>query len=78
MRRSRHGPADRANDQAEQLQREQRPRDRLQTGRVRGDERVARAAAACKPMMISRLPQGEGESLNARLIPCSFGVTSYY
>ena len=34
---------DRADDEAEKLQREQRPGDRLQTGRVRGDERVARA-----------------------------------
>ena len=34
---------DRADDEAEKLQREQRPGDRLQTERVRGDERVARA-----------------------------------
>ena len=34
---------DRADDDAEKLQREQRPGDRLQTVRVRGDERVARA-----------------------------------
>ena len=43
MRRSRNGLGDRADDEAEKLQREQRPGDRLQTGRVRGDERVARA-----------------------------------
>ena len=41
VRRSRNGLADRADDEAEKLQREQRPGDRLQTGRVRGDERVA-------------------------------------
>ena len=34
---------DRADDEAEKLQREQHPGDRLQTARVRGDERVARA-----------------------------------
>ena len=43
MRRSRNGLGDRADDEAEKLQREQRPGDRLQTVRVRGDERVARA-----------------------------------
>src|SRR5688572_21183103 len=42
MRRTRNGLGDRADDEAEKLQREQRPGDRLQTGRVRGHERVAR------------------------------------
>jgi len=32
-----------ADDEAEQLQREQRPGDRLQSAGIRGDERVARA-----------------------------------
>src|SRR4029077_15353052 len=41
VRRSRNGLADRADDDAEKLQREQRPGDRLQPGRVGGDERVA-------------------------------------
>ena len=41
VRRSRNGLADRADDEAEKLQREQGPGDRLQTGRVGGDERVA-------------------------------------
>src|SRR5438874_12879885 len=41
VRRSRNGLADHADDDAEKLQREQRPGDRLQTGRVGGDERVA-------------------------------------
>ena len=43
MRRRRNSLGDRADDEAEKLQREQRPGDRLQTVRVRGDERVARA-----------------------------------
>ena len=43
MRRSGNGFGDRADDEAEKLQREQRPGDRLQTVGVRGDERVARA-----------------------------------
>src|SRR4030095_7723081 len=43
MRWSRNGLADRTDDEAEKLQPEQRPRDRLQAGRVRGDERIARA-----------------------------------
>ena len=43
MRRSRNALGDGADDDAEQLQREQRPGDRLQTVRVRGDERVAAA-----------------------------------
>src|ERR1700704_3683643 len=41
VRRSRNGLADRADDDAEKLQREQRPGDRLQTGRVGGDEWAA-------------------------------------
>src|SRR5882672_11226541 len=43
MRRRRNRLRDRANEEAEKLQREQRPGDRLQTGRVRGDKGVARA-----------------------------------
>src|SRR5262249_10599289 len=43
MGRSRNGLADRADDEAEKLQREQGPGDRAQAMRVRGDERVARA-----------------------------------
>src|SRR5205807_8192631 len=43
MRPSRNRPGDRADDEAEKLQREQHPGDRLQTGGVRGDERVTRA-----------------------------------
>src|SRR5262245_12000262 len=40
---SRNRPGDRADDEAEKLQRQQRPGDPLQTVRVRGDERVAGA-----------------------------------
>src|SRR5215207_7562696 len=43
MRRSGDGLGDCAYHDAEKVQREQRPRDPLQTGRVRGDERVAPA-----------------------------------
>ena len=43
MRRSRNGLGDRADDDAEKLQREQGPGDRLQTRGVRGGERIARA-----------------------------------
>jgi hypothetical protein len=43
MRRTRNGLGDRADDEAENLQREQRLGDRLQAVRVRGDKRVARA-----------------------------------
>src|SRR5256885_1704494 len=43
MRRSRNGLADRADGDAENLQPEQRPGDLMQTGRVGGDEWVARA-----------------------------------
>ena len=43
IRRTRNAPRDSADDEAEKLQREQDPGDRLQTLRVRGDERVARA-----------------------------------
>src|SRR2546422_8398817 len=39
MRRRRNRLGDRADDEAEELQREQRPGDRLQTGRVRGEDR---------------------------------------
>jgi hypothetical protein len=42
-----------ADDKAEKLQREKRPGDRLQTGRVRGDERVA--ARTVSPIASSRL-----------------------
>src|SRR6185503_10547355 len=41
MRRSRNGPGDCADHNAEKVQREQHPGDRLQPGRVRGDERDA-------------------------------------
>ncbi len=43
MRWRRNSLGDRADDEAEKLQREQHPGDLLQTERVRGDERVARA-----------------------------------
>src|SRR5438552_4317124 len=43
MRLARNGLPDRADDKAEKLQREQNPGDCLQTVRVGGDERVARA-----------------------------------
>jgi hypothetical protein len=43
VRRSRNHLADPADHKAEKLQREERPGDRLQTGGVGGDERVALA-----------------------------------
>jgi hypothetical protein len=68
VRRSRNGLADRADDDAEKLQREQRPGDRLQTGRVGGDERVA----------LTNFPDDREQPFEDDVVQEDTGVRPYY